>query len=77
MVNDSRYGLNGGILTHSLPVAMQAIQSIHCGSVIVGGTCGFRFGCMPYGGVKESGFGKEGPHYAVEEMTEQKTVVIL
>lgn len=77
MVNDSRYGLNGGILTSSLPVAMEAIKAIQCGSVIVGGTCGFRFGCMPYGGVKESGFGKEGPHYAVEEMTEQKTVVIL
>lgn len=77
MVNDSRYGLNGGILTNRLSVAMEAVKAIHCGSVIVGGTCGFRFGCMPYGGVKDSGFGKEGPHYAVEEMTEQKTVVIL
>ena len=77
MVNDSRYGLNAGILTNRLPEAMQAVAKIKSGSVIVGGTCGFRFGSMPYGGVKESGFGKEGPHYAVEEMTELKAVVIL
>ena len=77
MVNDSRYGLNAGILTNNMPVAMEAIKKIKCGSVIVGGTCGFRFGNMPYGGVKESGFGKEGPHYAINEMSETKTIIIL
>lgn len=77
MVNDSRYGLNSGILTNNLSTAMDATRALKSGSVIVGGTCGFRFGCMPYGGTKESGFGKEGPHYAVEEMTQQKAVVIL
>ncbi len=77
MVNDSRYGLNGAIMTKDLATAMEAIAKIKTGSVIVGGTCGFRFGNMPYGGVKESGIGKEGPKYAIEEMTEMKTVVIL
>ncbi len=77
MVNDSRFGLNSGILTNNMPIAMEAISKLQTGSVILGGTCGFRFGNMPYGGVKESGFGKEGPKYAIEEMTEMKTVVIL
>lgn len=77
MVNDSRYGLNSGILTKNLSVAMEAVAKLKTGSVIVGGTCGFRFGNMPYGGVKESGIGKEGPKYAMEEMTDLKTVVIL
>ena len=77
MVNDSRYGLNSGILTNDLSVAMEAIQKLKTGGVIVGGTCGFRFGNMPYGGIKESGIGREAPKYAIEEMTELKTVVIL
>lgn len=77
MVNDSRYGLNSGILTNDISVAMQAIQKLKTGGVIVGGTCGFRFGNMPYGGIKESGIGREAPKYAIEEMTELKTVVIL
>ncbi len=77
MVNDSRYGLNSGILTNNLSVAMEAIAKLKTGSVIVGGTCGFRFGNMPYGGIKESGIGREAPKYAIEEMTEMKTVVIL
>ena len=50
---------------------------LQSGSVIVGGTCGFRIGNMPYGGVKDSGFGKEGPRYAIEKMSQTKTVVIL
>lgn len=77
LVNDSRYGLNSAILTKNLSTAMEAVAKLKTGSVIVGGTCGFRFGNMPYGGVKESGIGKEGPKYAIEEMTEVKTVVIL
>lgn len=76
-VNDSKYGLNSGILTNNISIAMEAVAKLKTGSVIVGGTCGFRFGCMPYGGIKHSGFGKEGPKYAIEEMTELKAVVIL
>lgn len=77
MVNNSVYGLNAGILTGDLKTAMRATQALKTGSVIVGGTCSFRLGSMPYGGVKNSGMGREGPRYAVEEMTELKTVVIL
>lgn len=77
MVNDSRYGLNTGILTNDLSIAMEAARVLQSGSVIVGGTCGFRIGNMPYGGVKDSGFGKEGPRYAIEKMTNTKAVVIL
>lgn len=77
MVNDSRFGLNAGILTNNISVAMEAIPKIKTGGVIVGGTCSFRFGNMPYGGVKDSGIGREAPRYAIEEMTDLKTVVIL
>ncbi|MDD6347691.1 MAG: aldehyde dehydrogenase family protein [Lachnospiraceae bacterium] len=77
MVNDSRYGLNSGILTNDIATGMEASRRLKTGSVIIGGTCGFRIGNMPYGGVKESGFGKEGPRYAIEEMTDLKAVVIL
>jgi acyl-CoA reductase-like NAD-dependent aldehyde dehydrogenase len=77
MVNDSQFGLNAGILTTNISVAMEAIPKIKTGGVIVGGTCSFRFGNMPYGGVKDSGIGREAPKYAIEEMTELKTVVIL
>lgn len=77
MVNDSRFGLNAGVLTKNISIAKKSIEKINTGSVIIGGTCGFRFGNMPYGGVKESGFGKEGPKYAIRSMTKMKTVVIL
>ncbi|KIL38613.1 aldehyde dehydrogenase [Gordoniibacillus kamchatkensis] len=77
LVNDSDYGLQAGVLTRDLQVAMEATRRIRTGGVIVGGTCAFRIGCMPYGGVKQSGIGREGPRYAMEEMTDVKTVVIL
>lgn len=77
MVNDSSYGLNSGILTNDMSLGMKAAAALKTGGVIIGGTCGFRFGNMPYGGVKDSGIGREGPRYAIMEMTELKTVVIL
>ncbi|GGD77850.1 aldehyde dehydrogenase family protein [Paenibacillus nasutitermitis] len=76
-VNRSDYGLQAGILTNDLQAAMQASRRIRTGGVIVGGTSAFRIGCMPYGGVKNSGIGREGPRYAIEEMTDLKTVVLL
>lgn len=76
-VNFSEYGLQAGILTNDLQVAMQASRQIRTGGVIIGGTSAFRIGSMPYGGVKNSGIGREGPRYAIEEMTDLKTVVIL
>lgn len=76
-VNRSDYGLQAGIMTNDLQAAMQASRRIRTGGVIVGGTSAFRIGSMPYGGVKNSGFGREGPRYAIEEMTDLKTVVLL
>lgn len=75
-VNDSEYGLQAGVLTHDMNVAMETTRRIRTGGVIVGGTCSFRIGNMPYGGVKNSGIGREGPRYAIEEMTDLKTVVL-
>ena len=77
MVNASEYGLQAGILTNDLAAAMEASRRIRTGGVIIGGTCSFRIGSMPYGGVKNSGIGREGPRYAIEEMSDLKTVVIL
>lgn len=77
LVNDSEYGLQAGIFTRDLHAAMEATRGIRAGGVIVGGTSAFRIGSMPYGGVKNSGIGREGPRYAMEEMSDLKTVVIL
>jgi len=77
LVNDSEYGLQAGIMTRDLHAAMEATRGIRAGGVIVGGTSAFRIGSMPYGGVKNSGIGREGPRYAMEEMSDLKTVVIL
>jgi len=76
MVNDSRFGLQAGVFTQSLPLAMQAAQRLDVGGVIVNDTSSFRADEMPYGGVKGSGAGREGPRWAVEEMTKSKVVVI-
>ncbi|MBN9654980.1 aldehyde dehydrogenase family protein [Halobacillus sp. GSS1] len=74
-VNDSEYGLQAGLFTNSLAFAMKAMDQIHVGGLIVNDTSGYRVDHMPYGGVKKSGTGKEGPRYAIEEMTEEKIVV--
>lgn len=75
MVNDSKYGLQAGVFTNSLDVARLCAMTIEVGGVIVNDGATFRTDNMPYGGVKESGIGKEGPEYAVKEMTEEKLVV--
>ncbi|WP_324669646.1 aldehyde dehydrogenase family protein [Geochorda subterranea] len=75
-VNDSQYGLQAGIFTASLGKALQAVRSLEVGGVVVNGTSNFRLEQMPYGGVKLSGIGKEGPRYAVEEMTVERMVII-
>ncbi|WP_185907874.1 aldehyde dehydrogenase family protein [Psychrobacillus soli] len=75
-VNDSRYGLQAGIYTDNIHVALQATQKLHVGGVIVNDIPTFRLDHLPYGGVKESGMGREGLKYAIEEMTEMKLVVI-
>jgi acyl-CoA reductase-like NAD-dependent aldehyde dehydrogenase len=76
MVNASRYGLQAGVFTRDLGRALRAAQRIECGGVMINDVPTFRVDQMPYGGVKESGMGREGPHYALQEMTETKTVVV-
>lgn len=75
-VNDSRYGLQAGIYTKDIDAAMKAAIEMDVGGVMINDFPTFRVDNMPYGGVKESGFGREGVKYAVEEMTELKLISI-
>ncbi|MGM0757697.1 MAG: aldehyde dehydrogenase family protein [Bacillota bacterium] len=74
--NDSRYGLQAGIFTSQLAVALHAAKELETGGVIINGTSNFRLDHWPYGGIKRSGIGREGPRFAIEEMTETKMVVL-
>jgi glyceraldehyde-3-phosphate dehydrogenase (NADP+) len=74
--NDSRYGLSAGIFTQSIDHALAFARRVEAGNLHINWGPAWRADLMPYGGLKESGFGKEGPRYAIEEMTEKKTVVI-
>lgn len=74
-VNDSSYGLQAGIYTNDIYTALDATQKLHVGGVMVNDIPTFRVDHMPYGGVKESGVGREGIRYAMKEMMEQKLVV--
>lgn len=75
-VNASRYGLQAGIFTRDLPHAMEAFRRLAVGGVVVNDVPSYRVDAMPYGGVKDSGAGREGPRYAIEEMTELKLLII-
>lgn len=74
-INTSRYGLQAGVFTTSLDVAFKTARRIHVGGVMINDASQFRADQMPYGGVKESGSSKEGPKYAIHEMTEERIVV--
>jgi acyl-CoA reductase-like NAD-dependent aldehyde dehydrogenase len=74
-VNTGPYGLQTGIFTRSNEITFQAIRSLRVGGVIVNGTSTWRTDQLAYGGVKASGSGREGPRYAIEDMTEQRLVV--
>ncbi|WNN74576.1 aldehyde dehydrogenase family protein [Lysinibacillus capsici] len=74
-INDSHYGLQAGIFTPSIQTAFQATKALHVGGVIINDVPTYRVDHMPYGGVKESGTGREGIKYALEEMTEMKLVI--
>ncbi len=76
MVNDSRYGLHASVFTASLEAAFDAVDRIEAGGVIVNEVPGFRSDVMPYGGVKDSGAGREGPRFAIEELTVTRMAVI-
>ena len=75
-VNASRYGLHASIYTASLETAFAAIDRIEAGGVVVNEVPGFRSDVMPYGGVKDSGTGREGPRFAIEELTVTRMAVI-
>ncbi|CAN5726251.1 aldehyde dehydrogenase family protein [soil metagenome] len=76
MVNDSSFGLQAGVFTSDLNKAFQAFAMLEVGGVMINQVPTFRVENMPYGGVKESGFGREGVAYAMEEMTEPRSLVI-
>jgi acyl-CoA reductase-like NAD-dependent aldehyde dehydrogenase len=75
-VNDSRYGLQAGVFTNDLNRAFEAHRTLEVGGVIVNDVSAFRADQMPYGGSKESGFGREGLRFAMEEMTEPRIMVL-
>ena len=76
MVNDSAFGLQAGVFTGDIRKALLAFEELEVGGVMIGQVPTFRVENMPYGGVKESGFGREGVRYAMEEMTEPRCLVI-
>ncbi|MBP1325794.1 acyl-CoA reductase-like NAD-dependent aldehyde dehydrogenase [Leucobacter exalbidus] len=76
LVNDSRYGLQAAIYTASLESAFDAIERLEVGGVVVNEIPGFRSDIMPYGGVKDSGVGREGPRFAIEEFTVTRMAMI-
>jgi acyl-CoA reductase-like NAD-dependent aldehyde dehydrogenase len=75
MVNNSRYGLQAGVYTNDINRAWRYAKELEVGGVLINEIPNFRVDLMPYGGVKESGIGREGPRFAIEEMTEIKLVV--
>lgn len=75
-VNRSRYGLHASVFTRSLATAFAAIDELDVGGVVINEVPGFRSDVMPYGGVKDSGIGREGPRFAIEELTVTRMAVI-
>jgi glyceraldehyde-3-phosphate dehydrogenase (NADP+) len=76
LANDTRYGLSAGIFTQDIDAALAFARQVESGNLHINWGPAWRADLMPYGGLKESGVGKEGPRYAIAEMTELKTVVI-
>jgi acyl-CoA reductase-like NAD-dependent aldehyde dehydrogenase len=75
-ISDSPFGLQCGIFTNSLDLAISAFKSVRTGGVIVNGTSRWRSDQMPYGGVKDSGIGREGPRFAIRDMTDERLLVL-
>ena len=76
MTNDSQFGLQAGIFTRDMYKALKAWDSLEVGGVVIGDVPSFRVDNMPYGGVKESGLGREGIRFAMEDMSEIRNLVI-
>jgi glyceraldehyde-3-phosphate dehydrogenase (NADP+) len=75
LANDSEYGLGAGLFTKDVDHALRFAREVDAGSIQINASPLWRADLMPYGGLKGSGIGKEGPRSAIEEMTELKTVV--
>jgi acyl-CoA reductase-like NAD-dependent aldehyde dehydrogenase len=76
LANHSRYGLSASIFTQDIDAALRFAQECESGNIHINGGPSWRADLMPYGGLKESGLGHEGPKYAIQEMSEMKTVVV-
>jgi glyceraldehyde-3-phosphate dehydrogenase (NADP+) len=76
MVDGTRYGLQAGIFTDSRARVAEAFARLHVGALVVNDIPTFRVDSMPYGGTRDSGFGREGVRFAIEEMTERKLLVV-
>lgn len=76
LANSTPYGLQAGIFTNNLKAALYAAERLDFGGVHINEVSSYRADHMPYGGVKASGMGREGPRYAIEEMTETKIIII-
>jgi acyl-CoA reductase-like NAD-dependent aldehyde dehydrogenase len=75
-INHSAYGLQAGIFTRDAKLMFQAYEELEVGGLVAGDVPSFRIDHMPYGGIKDSGLGREGLRYAIEEMTEPKLMVM-
>jgi len=75
-VNDSAFGLQAGVFTRDLYRAQRAFEELEVGGVVIGDVPSWRVDHMPYGGVKDSGLGREGIRFAIEDMTEIRMLVI-
>jgi acyl-CoA reductase-like NAD-dependent aldehyde dehydrogenase len=76
MANDAIYGLQAGCFTKDIDLAIKAAREIECGGVMINDTSYYKAKNMPYGGMKRSGFGREGGKHAIREMTEEKIIVL-
>ena len=76
LVNASEYGLQAGVFTQDLDAAFHAARQLRVGGVIINDTSSYHADAMPYGGVKDSGYGLEGPRYAVQDMTDPRIIVL-
>ena len=75
-INRSVYGLQAGVFARDAKLIFQAYEELEVGGVVAGDVPSFRIDHMPYGGIKESGLGREGLRYAIEDMTEIKLLVM-
>jgi acyl-CoA reductase-like NAD-dependent aldehyde dehydrogenase len=76
MINAGEYGLQAGVFTRDIDWAFQAARELRVGGVMINDTSSYHADAMPYGGVKNSGYGLEGPHYAVQDMTDPRIIVL-